>query len=348
MTSGCVWPTLACLRKCTAATTTVRMQLCVCRSSGWPWRVYRSPSTPPKVMLWVVSLLTKRAFWVVADWISSLFPQWSFGVTMWEIVSRGRTPYPGVQNSELLDLLQSGDRLKVPTDCDDRLSVLFTRFFFFVGLNDALLGPTVDIFRWLQRCLIGFMSGFLLTHSIINQDKIFAATSHQTISYLTHNCVISVMSWASWPTTLPRLPAVMKWCGAAGIKIQCAGPVSVSCCRCWEACWQSYQSWRPVRRPATWIKSWRFLLLQLPSSTHLSLEETDVKTHTFPVLLPVLPTQQRWSWNTHTKWSADGGVAPKQDVWKNKLTVTFGRLILVLLYHKCYPAHCFTYILLFD
>lgn len=331
MTSGCVWPTLACLRKCTAATTTVRMQLCVCRSSGWPWRVYRSPSTPPKVMLWVVSLLTKRAFWVVADWISSLFPQWSFGVTMWEIVSRGRTPYPGVQNSELLDLLQSGDRLKVPTDCDHRLSVLFTHLiYFFIGLHDAPLGPTVDIFRWLQRCLIGFISGFLLTHSIIGfgfllwclypkmikrkgppdqtkyQDKIFAATSHQTISYLTHNCVICVMSWASWPTTLPRLPAVMKWWGAAGIKIQCAGPVSVSCCRCWEACWQSYQSWRPVRRPATWIRSWRFLLRQLPSSSHLSLEETDVKTHTCPVLLPVMPTQQRWSWNTHTKGSADG------------------------------------------
>lgn len=69
---------------------------------------------------------------------------------MWEIVSRGRTPYPGVQNSELLDLLQSGDRLKVPTDCDHRLSVLFTHmilFFVVVGLHDALLGPTVDIFR---------------------------------------------------------------------------------------------------------------------------------------------------------------------------------------------------------
>ncbi|KAF3836746.1 hypothetical protein F7725_004210 [Dissostichus mawsoni] len=30
---------------------------------------------------------------------------WSFGVTMWEIVSRGRTPYPGVSNHELLELL---------------------------------------------------------------------------------------------------------------------------------------------------------------------------------------------------------------------------------------------------
>ncbi|XP_071334296.1 tyrosine-protein kinase Mer isoform X2 [Trachinotus anak] len=46
---------------------------------------------------------------------------WSFGVTMWEIVSRGRTPYPGVHNHELLDLLQSGLRLKPPEECDQKL-----------------------------------------------------------------------------------------------------------------------------------------------------------------------------------------------------------------------------------
>ncbi|CAN9509770.1 unnamed protein product [Ophioblennius macclurei] len=46
---------------------------------------------------------------------------WSFGVTMWEIVSRGRVPYPGVHNHELLDLLQSGYRLKPPEDCDHKL-----------------------------------------------------------------------------------------------------------------------------------------------------------------------------------------------------------------------------------
>ncbi|XP_051509589.1 ephrin type-A receptor 3-like isoform X1 [Myxocyprinus asiaticus] len=37
---------------------------------------------------------------------------WSFGITMWEITSRGRTPYPGVPNHELLDLLECGHRLK--------------------------------------------------------------------------------------------------------------------------------------------------------------------------------------------------------------------------------------------
>ncbi|XP_074555401.1 tyrosine-protein kinase receptor TYRO3 [Halichoeres trimaculatus] len=46
---------------------------------------------------------------------------WSFGVTMWEILSRGRTPYPGVQNHELLDLLRSGLRLKPPDECNHGL-----------------------------------------------------------------------------------------------------------------------------------------------------------------------------------------------------------------------------------
>ncbi|KAM9335635.1 tyrosine-protein kinase receptor TYRO3 [Symphorus nematophorus] len=46
---------------------------------------------------------------------------WAFGVTMWEIVSRGRTPYPGVHNCELLELLVSGHRLKPPEDCEHKL-----------------------------------------------------------------------------------------------------------------------------------------------------------------------------------------------------------------------------------
>lgn len=45
---------------------------------------------------------------------------WSFGVTMWEIVSRGRTPYPGIPNHELLELLENGHRLK-QGDCDSKL-----------------------------------------------------------------------------------------------------------------------------------------------------------------------------------------------------------------------------------
>uniref|UniRef100_H3AD07 Protein kinase domain-containing protein n=1 Tax=Latimeria chalumnae TaxID=7897 RepID=H3AD07_LATCH len=46
---------------------------------------------------------------------------WSFGITMWEIFSRGKTPYPGVQNHEMYDFLQEGHRLKKPTECLDKL-----------------------------------------------------------------------------------------------------------------------------------------------------------------------------------------------------------------------------------
>uniref|UniRef100_A0AAR2J819 Tyrosine-protein kinase receptor TYRO3 n=1 Tax=Pygocentrus nattereri TaxID=42514 RepID=A0AAR2J819_PYGNA len=44
---------------------------------------------------------------------------WAFGVTMWEIMARGQTPYPGVENSEIYEYLIKGERLKQPPDCPD-------------------------------------------------------------------------------------------------------------------------------------------------------------------------------------------------------------------------------------
>ncbi|XP_066467950.1 tyrosine-protein kinase Mer isoform X2 [Tiliqua scincoides] len=46
---------------------------------------------------------------------------WAFGVTMWEIATRGMTPYPGVQNHEIYDYLLHGQRLKQPEGCLDEL-----------------------------------------------------------------------------------------------------------------------------------------------------------------------------------------------------------------------------------
>ncbi|XP_055013910.1 tyrosine-protein kinase receptor TYRO3 [Boleophthalmus pectinirostris] len=42
---------------------------------------------------------------------------WAFGVTMWEVMTRGQTPYPGVENSEIYEYLIKGERLKKPTEC---------------------------------------------------------------------------------------------------------------------------------------------------------------------------------------------------------------------------------------
>ncbi|XP_078057058.1 tyrosine-protein kinase receptor UFO-like [Mustelus asterias] len=46
---------------------------------------------------------------------------WSFGVTMWEIMTRGKSPYPGLQNHEIYDFLHEGNRLKQPSNCLDKL-----------------------------------------------------------------------------------------------------------------------------------------------------------------------------------------------------------------------------------
>ncbi|EQB77317.1 tyrosine-protein kinase receptor TYRO3 [Camelus ferus] len=42
---------------------------------------------------------------------------WAFGVTMWEIVTRGQTPYAGIENAEIYNYLIGGNRLKQPPEC---------------------------------------------------------------------------------------------------------------------------------------------------------------------------------------------------------------------------------------
>ncbi|CAN7938731.1 unnamed protein product, partial [Ixodes hexagonus] len=42
---------------------------------------------------------------------------WSFGVLMWEVMTLGAVPYPGVTNHEVLHYLMEGNRLNRPSDC---------------------------------------------------------------------------------------------------------------------------------------------------------------------------------------------------------------------------------------
>ena len=51
--------------------------------------------------------------------------QWSFGVTCWEVFSLGRSPYPAMGPTEVVDFLDSGSRLKTPnsTACSKATSV---------------------------------------------------------------------------------------------------------------------------------------------------------------------------------------------------------------------------------
>ena len=41
---------------------------------------------------------------------------WAFGVTLWEVLSGGRTPYGALPASEVVDWLQKGKRLELPEE----------------------------------------------------------------------------------------------------------------------------------------------------------------------------------------------------------------------------------------
>uniref|UniRef100_A0A1X7SRB2 Serine-threonine/tyrosine-protein kinase catalytic domain-containing protein n=1 Tax=Amphimedon queenslandica TaxID=400682 RepID=A0A1X7SRB2_AMPQE len=46
---------------------------------------------------------------------------WSFGVVLWEIMTRGKTPYEDVLPENMLNYLTTGHRLPQPKNCPDDL-----------------------------------------------------------------------------------------------------------------------------------------------------------------------------------------------------------------------------------
>ncbi|KAG8567078.1 hypothetical protein GDO81_013491 [Engystomops pustulosus] len=46
---------------------------------------------------------------------------WSFGVLLYEIMSRGMNPYPGIENSDMLHHLKKGNRMTAPENCSEKV-----------------------------------------------------------------------------------------------------------------------------------------------------------------------------------------------------------------------------------
>lgn len=46
---------------------------------------------------------------------------WAFGVLLWEIMSLGQQPYPGLSNINVMHHVQHGGRLEKPTNCPKTL-----------------------------------------------------------------------------------------------------------------------------------------------------------------------------------------------------------------------------------
>ena len=46
---------------------------------------------------------------------------WSFGIVLYEIITYGRVPYPGMTNAEVLEEIQTGYRMGCPPNCPKQL-----------------------------------------------------------------------------------------------------------------------------------------------------------------------------------------------------------------------------------
>jgi serine/threonine protein kinase len=52
---------------------------------------------------------------------------WSYGVTLWEVMTLAQLPYPGVSNQEVITLLKRGHRLEKPSECPQEIYDIMLR-----------------------------------------------------------------------------------------------------------------------------------------------------------------------------------------------------------------------------
>ncbi|KAJ8034934.1 Tyrosine kinase receptor Cad96Ca [Holothuria leucospilota] len=46
---------------------------------------------------------------------------WSFGIVMWEIITLGSHPYPGMSSRRVFEAIRNGYRLPQPDHCDNEM-----------------------------------------------------------------------------------------------------------------------------------------------------------------------------------------------------------------------------------
>ena len=69
---------------------------------------------------------------------------WSFGIVLYELITYGQTPYPGMTNEDVLVKVPKGYRLSCPTACPEKLYNIMTSCW----NNNADNRPTFDYLKW--------------------------------------------------------------------------------------------------------------------------------------------------------------------------------------------------------
>ena len=69
---------------------------------------------------------------------------WSFGVLLYEVVTHGRFPYPGMNDDEVQDAIRTGYRMQRPTGCPEPLFKIMMKCW----NSDADCRPTFETLQW--------------------------------------------------------------------------------------------------------------------------------------------------------------------------------------------------------
>ena len=69
---------------------------------------------------------------------------WSFGILLYEIVTYGRFPYPGMSNAQVLENLQQDYRMPCPMGCPDQLYEIMRECW----REDPESRPTFETLQW--------------------------------------------------------------------------------------------------------------------------------------------------------------------------------------------------------
>ena len=69
---------------------------------------------------------------------------WSFGILLYELITYGRFPYPGMNNAQVLEALQTGYRMPCPMGCPEQLYEIMRECW----RDDAESRPTFETLQW--------------------------------------------------------------------------------------------------------------------------------------------------------------------------------------------------------
>ena len=69
---------------------------------------------------------------------------WSFGILLYELITYGRFPYPGMNNAQVLEQLQTGYRMPCPMGCPEQLYKIMSDCW----KDDAASRPTFETLQW--------------------------------------------------------------------------------------------------------------------------------------------------------------------------------------------------------